>query len=166
MVHCQGGYRHDPREEVSTGREMRHYRFLQLPSTGTAKTTPPMSWAPLQTCWTSTAANRMLTLVSVASKAAGLHRISAAGKRPGLRRCKHEFCPGRRGDDHHQMRPGRDDLPDAGHYFAAGLFPRIPCCRGQRGMYMEDNKSVFLDGKDNEYDFKWERALEQRRGAP
>ena len=22
-------------------------------------------------------------------------------------------------------------------------------------MYMEDNKSVFLDGKDNEYDFKW-----------
>ena len=27
IVHCQGGYRHDLREEVSTGREMRHYRF-------------------------------------------------------------------------------------------------------------------------------------------
>ena len=22
-------------------------------------------------------------------------------------------------------------------------------------MYMEDNNSIFLDGKDNEYDFKW-----------
>ena len=27
--------------------------------------------------------------------------------------------------------------------------------QGTKGMYMEDNKSVFLDGKDNEYDFKW-----------
>lgn len=27
IVHCQGGYRHDLRDEISFGRENRHYRF-------------------------------------------------------------------------------------------------------------------------------------------
>ncbi len=55
VVHCQGGYRHDLREEVSTGRGCGTTASATT-CTGTAKTTPPTSWAPLQTCWTSTAA--------------------------------------------------------------------------------------------------------------
>ena len=27
--------------------------------------------------------------------------------------------------------------------------------QGTKGMFMEDNNSIFLDGKDNEFDFKW-----------
>jgi hypothetical protein len=27
--------------------------------------------------------------------------------------------------------------------------------QGTKGMYMEDNRSIFIDGKDNSYDFKW-----------
>ena len=30
VVHCQGGYRHDLREEVSTGREMRPVSYTHL----------------------------------------------------------------------------------------------------------------------------------------
>ena len=73
----------------------------------------------------------------------GAARISAAGKRPGLRRCKNEFCPGRRGDDHHQMRPGRNDLPDAGHHFAAGLFPRIPCAGDKGNVHGGQQERLF-----------------------
>ena len=28
--------------------------------------------------------------------------------------------------------------------------------RGTKGMYMEENKSIFLDAQDNEYDYKWQ----------
>ena len=131
VVHCQGGYRHDLREEVSTGREMRHYRFRNYLYRN-CENYPTHELGPIANVLDINRGNRMLTLVSVASKAAGLHEYLLREKRPGLRRCKHEFCPGRRGDDHHQMRPGRDDLPDAGHHFAAGLFPRIPCA-GDKG---------------------------------
>ena len=72
VVHCQGGYRHDLREEVSTGREMRHYRFRNYLYRN-CENYPTHELGPIANVLDINRGNRMLTLVSVASKAAGLH---------------------------------------------------------------------------------------------
>ena len=92
---------------------------------------PHHELGPIATCWTSTAANRMLTLVFQWRPRPRAARISAAGKRPGLRRCKMNFAQAMvttiikcaRGDD---------DLPDAGHPPCRGPIPAGSMCRGQR----------------------------------
>ncbi len=131
VVHCQGGYRHDLREEVSTGREMRHYRFRNYLYRN-CENYPTHELGPIANVLDINRGNRMLTLVSVASKSAGLHEYLLREKRPEITTRKHEFCPGRRGDDHHQMCPGETISPHAGHHPAACLLPRLPCA-GDKG---------------------------------
>ena len=83
VVHCQGGYRHDLREEVSTGREMRHYRFRNYLYRN-CENYPTHELGPIANVLDINRGNRMLTLVSVASKAAGLHEYLLREKGPDL----------------------------------------------------------------------------------
>ena len=55
VIHCQGGYRHDLRDEVSYGREERHYRFRNYLA-ATARTTRRTSLARSRTSLISTVA--------------------------------------------------------------------------------------------------------------
>ena len=45
VVHCAGGYQHDLRDEISFGRENRHYRLRNY-----LNIIPPMIWAPSRRC--------------------------------------------------------------------------------------------------------------------
>lgn len=73
IVHCQGGYRHDLRKEVSFGRENRHYRFDNYRNRN-CENYPTHELGPIAKVLDINHGNRMLSLVSVASKAAGLHQ--------------------------------------------------------------------------------------------
>ena len=64
IVHCQGGYRHDLRGEVSTGREMRHYRFRNYLGRN-CENYPTHELGPAANVLDINRGNRMLTLVSV-----------------------------------------------------------------------------------------------------
>ena len=77
IVHCEGGYRHDLREEVSTGREKRHYRFRNYLNRN-CENYPTHELGPICNVLDIGHGNRMVSLVSVASKAAGLR---AGGRR-------------------------------------------------------------------------------------
>lgn len=69
VVHCQGGYRRDLREEIAYGRETRHYRFQNyLKRNG--ENYPTHEIDPIANILNINRGNRMLTLVSVDSKAA------------------------------------------------------------------------------------------------
>ena len=96
----------------------------------------------------------MLTLVSVASKSAGLH----------------EYLLRERGEsyDATNMRFAQGDVVTTiikcarGETITLTLDTTLPRfysrgfhVQGTKGMFMEDNNSIFLDGKDNEFDFKW-----------
>lgn len=153
IVHCQGGYRHDLRDEVSYGREQRHYRFRNYLGRN-CENYPTHELGPIANVLDINRGNRMLTLVSVASKAAGLH----------------EYLQREKGDSYDAtgMRFAQGDVVTTiikcarGETITLTLDTTLPRfysrgfhVQGTKGMFMEDNNSVFLDGKDNAFDFKW-----------
>jgi predicted dehydrogenase len=151
IVHCQGGYRHDLRGEISGGWENRHYRkdnYLLR----NCENYPTHELGPLAEVLDINRGNRMVKLNSVASKAAGLH----------------EFILSRQGAD----------SPDAKLRFAQGdvVTTIITCARGEtivltldttlpraysrafhvqgtRGMFNEDTRTIFLDRQDEKFEF-------------
>lgn len=153
IVHCQGGYRHDLRQEVAFGRENRHYRFYNY-LTRNGENYPTHELGPIANVLNINRGNRMLSLVSMASKSAGLH----------------EYLVREKGPDHDasQMHFAQGDVVTTIIKCAGGeticltldttlprAYSRAFHVQGTKGMYMEDNNSIFLDGKDNAYDFKW-----------
>ena len=155
IVHCQGGYRHDLRDEVSYGRENRHYRFRNYLGRN-CENYPTHELGPIANVLDVNRGNRMLTLGSVASKAAGLHEYLMREKGPQYDAASLRFAQGdvvttvvkcARGEticltlDTTLPRP----------------YSRAFHVQGTKGMFMEDNDSVFLDGKDNKYDFNWKK---------
>lgn len=146
IVHCQGGYRHDLRDEIAYGRENRHYRYRNYLNRN-CENYPTHELGPIAQILDINRGNRMLTLNSVASKSVGLH----------------EFLMKEKGADY-----------DASHFdFRQGdiVTTIIKCARGEtivltldttlpraysrgfhiqgtKGMCMEDNMSIYMD--DNE----------------
>ena len=71
IVHCSGQYGHDLRQEVATGKEKRHYR-LQHYLHESCENYPTHGLGPIAKQLDINRGNRMVSLVSVASKAAGM----------------------------------------------------------------------------------------------
>ena len=71
IVHCEGGYRHDLREEVAFGKENRHYRLSNYIHRNT-ENYPTHELGPIAKILHINRGNRLLSLTSVSSKAAGL----------------------------------------------------------------------------------------------
>lgn len=161
VVHCEGGYRHDLRDEITHGRENRHYRLINYMNRN-CDNYPTHELGPIAKILNINRGNRMLTLVSMASKARGLN----------------EFIRNKEGADY--------DLAD--YQFAQGdvVTTIIKCAHGEtitltldtslprfysrgfmvqgtKGMYQEDNHSIFLDelhGAEDEFSWKknWNNA--------
>ena len=73
VVHCRGGYQHDLREEIGMGDINRHYRqdhFMHR----CAELYPTHELGPIAQYLNINRGNRMLTLVSMATKAVGQHQ--------------------------------------------------------------------------------------------
>ncbi|MDP4119330.1 MAG: Gfo/Idh/MocA family oxidoreductase, partial [Bacillota bacterium] len=73
IVHCEGGYRHDLRDEVSTGKEKRHYRLVNYLNRN-CENYPTHELGPIAKVLNINRGNRMLSLNSTSSKSAGLHQ--------------------------------------------------------------------------------------------
>ncbi len=71
IVHCAGGYQHDLRSEIAGGRENRHYRLRNYISRN-CECYPTHEIGPIARILDLNRGNRMVTLCSMASKAAGL----------------------------------------------------------------------------------------------
>lgn len=72
LVHAEGGYRHDLRDEVAQGRENRHYRFNNyLNRCGELYPQHPLG--PIMKEMNINRGNRIVSLVSMASKACGVN---------------------------------------------------------------------------------------------
>ena len=73
MIHCRGGYQHDLREEIGMGDINRHYRqdhFMHR----NGELYPTHELGPIATYLSLNRGNRMLSLVSMATKAVGQHQ--------------------------------------------------------------------------------------------
>ena len=145
VVHCAGAYSHDLRDEIGNGDINRHYRqrhFLHR----NGELYPTHELGPIANYLNINRGNRMVTLTSMASKACGLHEWLG---------------------EHRQDRP---DLVNAQVNEGDVVVTLIRCAngetiqlmhdctlprfysrggviRGTKGMWMEDGRLIYLEGR-------------------
>lgn len=158
IVYCHGAYAHDLREEITGGKENRHYR-LENYKNRNCENYPTHELGPIAKIIDINRGNKMNRLVSVASKSAGLKKYINDRKDTIVNKelLDTEFMQG--------------DIVDTiitcenGETISLRLDTTLPrsysrefTVRGTAGMYEEQTNSVFLDG-DPEY-FEQEKFFE------
>lgn len=156
IVHCEGGYKHDLREEVAFGKENRHYRLNNYIHRNT-ENYPTHELGPIARILHINRGNRMLTLTSVASKSAGLKEYIKNKKPEDEVLNNTEFCQGDVVNTIITCANGETILltldTTLPRYYSRGF-----TVQGTKGMYMEDNKSIFIDGEEHAKDhFEWQK---------
>ena len=153
VVHCAGGYQHDLRDEVSFGRENRHYRLNHYLHRN-CENYPTHELGPIAKILDINHGNRMLTLTSVASSAKGLHSYLSREKGDEYDLTHAQWKQGDVVTTTIRCAQGQTivltldtTLP---RYYSRGFH-----VQGTLGMYEEENRSLFLDGVHNKWDFNW-----------
>lgn len=156
IVHCEGGYRHDLRDEVAFGKENRHYRLNNYINRNT-ENYPTHELGPIARILDINRGNRMLTLTSVASKAEGMKEYIKTHKNTDEELMQTEF---------HQADVVNTIITCAnGETILLTLDTTLPryysrgfTVQGTKGMYFEDNQSLFIDGEEHAKDhFSWKK---------
>ena len=148
IVHCSGAYAHDLRNEIAYGHVNRHYRFDNY-ANRCCENYPTHELGPIAKLLDINRGNRILTVSSFASKAAGLEEYIRS-----------------REDATEEMKNTRFLQGDIvttvltcanGETILLRLDTTLPrsysrefTVRGTRGLYMQDTNSFFFDG-DKEY---------------
>ncbi len=154
IVHCEGGYKHDLREEIAFGRENRHYRLDNYIHRNT-ENYPTHEIGPIARILDINRGNRMLTINSVSSRASGLKAYIRENKADDEVLSNTEFQQGDVVTSIIKCANGETivitldtTLP---RYYSRGF-----TVQGTKGMYTEDNRSIFIDGHTHSKDhFDW-----------
>lgn len=93
IVHCHGAYSHDLRDEIMGGNVNRHYRLNNYLRRN-CENYPTHELGPIAKLLNINRGNRMLSLVSVASKGAGLKEFARSDKNPDKSLTDAEFAQG------------------------------------------------------------------------
>lgn len=153
VMHCNGAYCHDLREEITTGLENRHYRLRNYIHRN-CENYPTHEIGPIAKLLDINNGNRFLTLSSFASSAKGLHSYAVKTKGAEHPLSNVDFAQG--------------DVVTTVLTCAGGqtvcmtletTLPRAYSRRfevhGTKGVYMEDNDSIFLDGNEGHRKNEW-----------
>ncbi len=157
VVHCAGGYLHDLREEIGMGDLNRHYRQLNFLHRN-GELYPTHELGPIAKYLNLNRGNRMLSLVSMASKAAGL-KAWLREKRPNDPLVNAQINQGDIVNTIIKCANGETillthDCTLPRPYSRGG---RI---QGTRGIWMEDNRSIFIDGQSPVDPTAWSHTWE------
>ena len=156
IVHCEGGYRHDLREEIAFGKENRHYRLANYLRRNT-ENYPTHELGPIAKILHINRGNRLLSLTSMSSKAMGMREYIREKKPDDDALRNAEFCQGDVVNTILKCSGGETILltldTTLPRYYSRGF-----TVQGTKGMYSEDNRSIFLDGAEAAKDhFHWEK---------
>ncbi len=146
IVHCEGGYRHDLRDEVAEGVSRRHYRLNQYLNRNT-HSYPTHDFGPIAKILGINRGNRAVSLVSVATKSFGIEEY-IQNKRPDLTHLQ--------GVDFAQGDVVTTIITCAGgQTVTLTLDTSLPrhysrdfCVQGTLGMYDERSDSFCIDSRD------------------
>ncbi len=167
IIHCQGGYQHDLREEISMGLENRHYRFSNYLNRN-GELYPTHEVGPIAKYLNINRGNRFLMLTSMASKARGLHEWIVKNKGADHEHAKLHFTQGDIVTTMIKCAHGETVL-----LIHDTSLPRVYSrggrVQGTRGIWMEDKNAVHIDGISPPEDFSnleaswepFEKYLEQ-----
>ena len=157
VVHCNGAYCHDLRNEVITGLENRHYRLRNYIYRN-CENYPTHEIGPIAKILDINNGNRFLTLSSFASASKGMHSYAVKTK----------------GEDHplSKINFAQSDVVTTVIKCAGGQTVRITLetglpraysrgfeVHGTNAVYLEDNDSLFIDGNEEHAKCEWNSKL-------
>lgn len=151
VVHCHGAYGHDLRKEITHGNVKRHYRLRHY-SRRNCENYPTHELGPIARLLNINRGNRMVSLTSVASKAAGIKAY--------LNKHNYEMDESLRGVEFAQGDIVTTVIKCAGgQTITLTLDTTLPrfygrefTVRGTEGFYEADTGTVFLDGMEEGFD--------------
>ena len=149
VVHCHGTYAHDLRHEISAGNINRHYRLRNY-TYRNSENYPTHELGPIAKLLNINRGNRMLTLVSMASKACGLEQY--VKDHPELVE-KDPTLDGRtfkQGDIVHTIitcAGGETILLRLDTTLPRPYYSREFGIRGTKGFTNKDTNTIYLDGE-------------------
>lgn len=149
IVHCSGAYAHDLRDEVSGGNVNRHYRLRNYINRS-CENYPTHELGPIARLLNINRGNRMLSLVSVASKAAGMEEYIKE-KNPDASLAGVRF---RQGDIVTTVIScaGGETITLRLDTTLPRYYNREFTVRGTKGMYEQSADMFFLDGMREGFD--------------
>ncbi len=152
VVHCAGGYCHDLRDEISFGKERKHYRLKEYLNRN-CENYPTHELGPIANVLDINRGNRFVSLSSTSSKSAGLHDYILREKADDTELVNATFAQG--------------DIVttvitcERGETITLTLDTTLPrfysrgfTVRGTLGMYEEATDSVFFDGDPDHFEWK------------
>ncbi len=155
IVHVAGGYLHDLRSEIACGQENRHYRLRNYLHRN-CENYPTHELGPLARILDINRGNRLISLTSQASKSKGLQDYIRRHKANDKNFLNADFAQGDVVTTVIKCARGETivltldtTLP---RYYSRGLQ-----IHGTRGMYNEENQSIFLDGVNDQDHFTWSK---------
>ncbi len=152
IVHCSGGYHHDLRPEVAHGRENRHYRLRNYLNRN-CENYPTHELGPIAKVLGINQGNRMLTLTSTASKAAGMHEFIKNDEKSGKDLLDMDFAQGDIVTTVIKCAHGETIVLTLDTTLPR-YYTRAFTVRGTKGMYEGVTNSVFMDGDEH---FGWSK---------
>ena len=154
VVHCHGSYAHDLRQEISSGNIERHYRLRNY-TYRNSENYPTHELGPIAKLLNINRGNRMLSLVSMASSAAGLEQY--VKDHPELVE-KDSTLEGRRfkqGDIVNTIITcvgGETILLKLDTTLPRPYYSREFGIRGTKGFALKDTNTIYLDGEKEYWD--------------
>lgn len=158
LVHLQCGYEHDLRNSLGNGIENKHYRIRHYMNRN-GDNYPTHGLGPAAKCLNINRGNQFLTLASMSSKARGLREWAIEHHGPDHLLAKTALTQGDIVTTMIKCAHGETivitlDTTLPRPYSRAG---RV---QGTRGLWMEDNNSIHIEGMSPEH--KWESFDEYR----
>lgn len=143
IVHCDGAYCHDLRNEVSFGKENRHYR-LEHYKHHNCENYPTHDLGPIAKILNINRGNRMVRLVSMASKACGLKQYIKDKKSDDKELLSTDFSQGDIVKTLITCENG-ETITLTLDTTLPRIYSRQFTIHGTKGMYQEDSDYVFLE---------------------
>ena len=153
IIHMQGGYQHDLRDEISLGRENRHGRLFNFQHRN-GELYPTHQLGPISKVLEINRGNRYLSVSSFATKSRGLNLWIKENKGEDYDLANYSFNQGDVVTTVLKCANGETvvlthDCSLPRHY------SRAYRVQGTKGIYMEDGNTLFIEGLTKHEDGNW-----------
>ena len=157
LVHCRGGYEHDLRDEVGKGDLLRHYRLENFLHRN-GELYPTHELGPIAKYLDLNRGNRMTMLTAMASKAVG----EQAWRRENRPDAPHANAAFNQGDIVTTMIKcaGGETIVLTHDCTLPRPYSRGGRVQGTKGIWMEDNRSLYIEGRSPHDPSHWTHRWE------
>ena len=146
IVHCTGGYHHDIRRDILNGEELRYYRLRNYLSRN-CDNYPTHQLGPIAKVLDINDGNRMVSLVSMSSKSAGLNELNKTIRGEDHKLTRAKFAQGDIITTIIKCARGETITLTLDTTLPRPYYSRGYGVRGTKGAYLEETKTVYIDNE-------------------